>query len=61
MDGFNITPWLVPSGIDDIVNDLIPELQNRGLYRTEYPGSTARENFGVADVSPVLPALAVAD
>lgn len=61
VDGFNITPWLVPSGIDDIVNDLVPELQNRGLYRTEYPGTTARENFGVPADSPIFAPLAVAD
>lgn len=54
VDGFNITPWLVPSGIDDIVNDLIPELQNRGLYRTEYPGTTLRDIFGIPADSPTF-------
>lgn len=45
--GFNITPWLVPSGLDDIVNDLVPELQERGIYPTEYAGTTLRENLGL--------------
>ena len=36
VDGFNISPWLVPSGLDDIVNHLVPELQERGVYPTEY-------------------------
>ncbi len=54
VDGFNITPWLVPGGIDDIVNDLVPELQNRGLYRTEYEGETLRDVFGIPEDSPAL-------
>jgi len=48
VDGFNITPWLVPSGLDDIVNELIPELQNRNLYPTDYVGTTLRQNLGLA-------------
>ena len=48
VDGFNISPWLIPSGLDDIVNHLVPELQERGVYPTEYAGSTLRENLGLA-------------
>ncbi len=47
VDGFNITPWLVPGGLDDIVNKLVPELQERGVYWSEYPGDTLRENLGL--------------
>ena len=47
MDGFNITPWLIPSGLDDIVNHLVPELQERGVYPTEYSGDTLREHLGL--------------
>lgn len=47
VDGFNITPWLVPSGIDDIVNELVPRLQERGVYRSEYAGPTLRANLGL--------------
>jgi FMN-dependent oxidoreductase (nitrilotriacetate monooxygenase family) len=54
VDGFNITPFLVPGGIDDIVDRLVPELQNRGLYATEYTGATLREHLGITD-SPVPP------
>ncbi|MHA7985038.1 NtaA/DmoA family FMN-dependent monooxygenase [Rathayibacter sp. CAU 1779] len=49
VDGFNITPWLVPGGLDDIVNKLVPELQERGIYWTEYPGDTLRENLGLRE------------
>jgi alkanesulfonate monooxygenase SsuD/methylene tetrahydromethanopterin reductase-like flavin-dependent oxidoreductase (luciferase family) len=51
VDGFNISPWLIPTGLDDIVNHLVPELQERGVYPTEYAGPTLRENLGLA--SPV--------
>ncbi|WP_025157391.1 NtaA/DmoA family FMN-dependent monooxygenase [Leifsonia aquatica] len=47
VDGFNITPWLIPSGLDDIVDLLVPELQERGIYPTEYAGATLRENLGL--------------
>ncbi|MDQ1182845.1 LLM class flavin-dependent oxidoreductase [Rhodococcus sp. SORGH_AS_0301] len=46
-DGFNITPYLVPSGLDDIVDKLVPELQERGSYPAAYGGSTLREHLGL--------------
>jgi alkanesulfonate monooxygenase SsuD/methylene tetrahydromethanopterin reductase-like flavin-dependent oxidoreductase (luciferase family) len=46
-DGFNISPYLVPTGLDEIVDLLVPELQERGSYRTEYEGSTLREHLGL--------------
>jgi len=49
VDGFNITPWLIPSGLDDIVDLLVPELQERGIYPTEYTGTTLRENLGLRE------------
>jgi hypothetical protein len=47
VDGFNISPWLIPTGLDDIVNHLVPELQERGVYPAEYRGSTLREHLGL--------------
>jgi alkanesulfonate monooxygenase SsuD/methylene tetrahydromethanopterin reductase-like flavin-dependent oxidoreductase (luciferase family) len=47
VDGFNISPWLVPSGLDEIVNHLVPELQGRGIYPTEYAGTTLREHLSL--------------
>jgi alkanesulfonate monooxygenase SsuD/methylene tetrahydromethanopterin reductase-like flavin-dependent oxidoreductase (luciferase family) len=49
VDGFNITPWLIPSGLDDIVDLLVPELQERGIYPTEYAGTTLREDLGLRE------------
>ncbi|MEC3916882.1 NtaA/DmoA family FMN-dependent monooxygenase [Nocardia sp. CDC160] len=45
--GFNITPYKVPTGLDEIVDLLIPELQDRGSYRTGYSGTTLREHLGL--------------
>jgi len=50
VDGFNVSPYLVPEGLDDIVDGLIPELQERGIYPAEYVGTTLRENLGLAEV-----------
>jgi FMN-dependent oxidoreductase (nitrilotriacetate monooxygenase family) len=46
-DGFNIMPPFLPGGLDDFVELVIPELQRRGLFRTEYEGKTLRENLGL--------------
>ncbi|TAL98134.1 MAG: LLM class flavin-dependent oxidoreductase [Paraburkholderia sp.] len=44
-DGFNImSPWL-PGGLSDFAELVVPELQRRGLFRTEYEGRTLRENL----------------
>ncbi len=46
-DGFNVIPPLLPSGFEDFVKHVVPELQRRGLFRTEYEGRTLRENLGL--------------
>ncbi|PAK55933.1 LLM class flavin-dependent oxidoreductase [Paenibacillus sp. 7541] len=46
-DGFNLMPPLLPSGLENFVHKVIPELQNRGIYRTDYSGSTLREHLGL--------------
>jgi FMN-dependent oxidoreductase (nitrilotriacetate monooxygenase family) len=46
-DGFNITPTHLPGGCEDFVDMVVPELQRRGLFRTEYEGTTLRENLGL--------------
>jgi FMN-dependent oxidoreductase (nitrilotriacetate monooxygenase family) len=46
-DGFNLMPPLLPGGLDDFVDKVVPELQNRGIYRTEYTGRTLREHLGL--------------
>ncbi|MCP1144478.1 LLM class flavin-dependent oxidoreductase [Lysinibacillus endophyticus] len=46
-DGFNVLPPTFPDGLNDIVDLVIPELQRRGIFRTEYEGTTLRENLGL--------------
>lgn len=46
-DGFNVVPPLLPGGFEDFVELVVPELQRRGLFRTEYRGATYRENLGL--------------
>jgi FMN-dependent oxidoreductase (nitrilotriacetate monooxygenase family) len=46
-DGFNIMFHTVPAGLDDFVQLVIPELQRRGIFRTEYAGATLREHLGL--------------
>jgi len=46
-DGFNYVPAALPGGIHDFVDMVVPELQRRGLFRTEYEGPTLRDNLGL--------------
>ena len=46
-DGFNIMFPYLPEGLDDFVDRVVPVLQKRGLFRTEYEGITLRENLGL--------------
>jgi N-acetyl-S-(2-succino)cysteine monooxygenase len=46
-DGFNLLPSYLPGVLNDFVDLVVPELQKRGLFRTEYEGRTLRENLGV--------------
>jgi FMN-dependent oxidoreductase (nitrilotriacetate monooxygenase family) len=48
-DGFNIMPPVLPSGLDIFVDHVVPILQRRGLFRTEYTGRTLREHYGLAN------------
>lgn len=46
-DGFNIMPPWFPGGFDDFVSEVVPILQKRGLFRTEYSGRTLRDHLGL--------------
>lgn len=46
-DGFNIMPQVLPQGLNEFVEYVIPELQRRGLFRRQYAGKTLRENLGL--------------
>ena len=40
-------PPVLPTGLDDIVELLVPELRRRGLFRREYSGTTLRDHLGL--------------
>ena len=46
-DGFMLSFPLVPASLDDFARLVVPELQRRGLFRTEYQGRTLREHLGL--------------
>lgn len=46
-DGFNVMCALLPTGLEDFVGLVVPELQRRGLYRTRYEGTTLRGHLGL--------------
>ena len=46
-DGFILVPHLTPHGLDEFVDQVVPLLQERGAFRTEYTGETLREHLGL--------------
>ncbi|MBK6011113.1 NtaA/DmoA family FMN-dependent monooxygenase [Streptomyces sp. MBT53] len=48
-DGFILVPHLTPGGLDEFVDRVVPLLQERGAFRTEYRGATLRSHLGLAE------------
>jgi FMN-dependent oxidoreductase (nitrilotriacetate monooxygenase family) len=46
-DGFNVMPAALPSGLVDFVEQVVPILQERGLFRRDYSGPTLRDHYGL--------------
>jgi FMN-dependent oxidoreductase (nitrilotriacetate monooxygenase family) len=46
-DGFNVMPAVLPSGLRTFVDQVVPILQRRGLFRHDYEGTTLREHYGL--------------
>jgi alkanesulfonate monooxygenase SsuD/methylene tetrahydromethanopterin reductase-like flavin-dependent oxidoreductase (luciferase family) len=46
-DGFILVPHLTPHGLDEFVDKVVPLLQERGAFRTQYTGRTLREHLGI--------------
>ncbi|GAC02748.1 putative FMNH2-dependent monooxygenase [Gordonia namibiensis NBRC 108229] len=51
VDGFNLMIDVLPDGLDDFVDLVVPRLQDHGVFRTSYQGTTFRDDLGL---SPVL-------
>ncbi len=47
-DGFVVAATHSPGAYEDVVRQVVPELQRRGLFRTAYSGPTLREHLGLA-------------
>ena len=47
-DGFILGSHLVPTGLDEFVDEVVPLLQDRGVLRVDYEGTTLRDNLGLA-------------
>ncbi|WP_063036254.1 LLM class flavin-dependent oxidoreductase [Nocardia grenadensis] len=46
-DGFNVMPPYYPGGLEVFTETVVPILRQRGLFRTEYTGTTLRDHFGL--------------
>ena len=47
-DGFILVPHVTPGGLDGFADTVVPLLQERGVFRTEYTGPTLRDHLGLA-------------
>ncbi|ADP81814.1 NtaA/DmoA family FMN-dependent monooxygenase [Pseudofrankia inefficax] len=47
-DGFILVPHLVPGGLDEFADTVVPLLQERGVFRAEYTGTTLRDHLGLS-------------
>jgi alkanesulfonate monooxygenase SsuD/methylene tetrahydromethanopterin reductase-like flavin-dependent oxidoreductase (luciferase family) len=48
-DGFILVPHITPGGLDEFAETVVPLLQERGVFRTEYDGTTLRDNLGLRE------------
>jgi FMN-dependent oxidoreductase (nitrilotriacetate monooxygenase family) len=46
-DGFNVMAPLLPSGLEEFVDQVVPLLRARKLFRTEYTGRSLRDHYGL--------------
>jgi FMN-dependent oxidoreductase (nitrilotriacetate monooxygenase family) len=54
-DGFILVPHVTPAGLDPFVDSVVPLLQERGVFRTDYTGVTLREHLGLAPAPDLTP------
>ena len=54
-DGFNVVPAILPESLSDFAEQVVPELQARGLFRREYESTTLRGHLGLAEPAPRFP------
>ncbi|WP_327222660.1 NtaA/DmoA family FMN-dependent monooxygenase [Streptomyces platensis] len=59
-DGFILVPHITPGGLDAFADTVVPLLQERGVFRTEYEGTTLRDHLGLDHPDAEAPARRVA-
>jgi alkanesulfonate monooxygenase SsuD/methylene tetrahydromethanopterin reductase-like flavin-dependent oxidoreductase (luciferase family) len=47
-DGFVVSPAFLPDTFEDFVDGVVPILQDKGLFRRDYQGTTLRDHLGIA-------------
>jgi alkanesulfonate monooxygenase SsuD/methylene tetrahydromethanopterin reductase-like flavin-dependent oxidoreductase (luciferase family) len=47
-DGFVVSPAFLPDTFEDFVDGVVPILQDKGLFRRDYEGTTLRDHLGIA-------------
>ena len=46
-DGINLMPPVLPKMLDVFIDEVVPLLQKKGIFRTEYRGNTLRDHYGL--------------
>jgi FMN-dependent oxidoreductase (nitrilotriacetate monooxygenase family) len=49
-DGFILVPHITPGGLDRFADEVVPLLQERGVFRADYQGSTLRDHLGLGEL-----------
>ena len=52
-DGFILVPHITPGGLDEFADTVVPLLQERGVFRADYEGTTLREHLGLSSPEPM--------
>ena len=52
-DGFILVPHITPGGLDEFAGTVVPLLQERGVFRSDYEGSTLREHLRLDRLTPL--------
>jgi alkanesulfonate monooxygenase SsuD/methylene tetrahydromethanopterin reductase-like flavin-dependent oxidoreductase (luciferase family) len=50
-DGFILVPHITPGGLDSFADTVVPLLQERGVFRSDYEGVTLRDHLGLVPLS----------
>ena len=51
-DGFILVPHITPGGLEPFVDEVVPLLQERGVFRADYTGATLRDHLDLPAAAP---------